>query len=62
MSDYAELSVKIEVGMDPIRGTTDRGTGPCPFWGWLELTQRLEALRTAEEPASSAGAAPPPAA
>ncbi len=36
------ITLELEAGGDPIRGTIDRGDGNAQaFWGWLELIEEL---------------------
>lgn len=47
------ITVELEAGADPIRGSIDHGDGhPVSFWGWLELIEELGR-------AAAAGAAEP---
>jgi hypothetical protein len=39
------VAIEIEHSNEPIRGAITAPTGHHPFYGWLELTAALEALR-----------------
>jgi hypothetical protein len=42
----ARIELDIEPGTDPIRGTIgDESGAPARFVGWLELIERIEAIR-----------------
>jgi hypothetical protein len=44
------VTVELEEGAGPIRGSLDLGDGdPRAFSGWLELASALEALRPARD-------------
>ena len=46
----SRVTVEIETGADPIRGSIERSDGRSqPFWGWLELIEVLQRA-AADEP------------
>lgn len=50
MARTSRITVEIEMGVDPIRGSIERSDGHSrPFWGWLELIETL-ARAAANEP------------
>ncbi len=41
------VTLELEAGADPIRGTIDHGGGTrVRFWGWLELIEELGRVAT----------------
>jgi hypothetical protein len=47
----AHLELSIDVGSEPIQGLVVVGAGaPQPFYGWMELTAAIEAVRGRREP------------
>lgn len=45
------ITLKLEAGADPIRGTIARGDGSSRrFWGWLELMEELRRIATGDDP------------
>lgn len=41
------ITLELESGADPIRGTLERGNrSPLRFWGWLELMEELRRVAT----------------
>jgi hypothetical protein len=48
-STNPRISVEIEAGADPIRGTIDDADGNrLTFWGWLELIEELRRVAAGE--------------
>ena len=63
-SSTARITLELEAGADPIRGSIDHADGRrvC-FWGWLELMEELRraAAREPEQPSRpDTGQAPDP--
>jgi hypothetical protein len=55
----AEITLAINVGSDPIEGSfTASKDGPRPFYGWVELTAAIEAVRGVPAPAPHPRVAP----
>jgi hypothetical protein len=43
------ITLELEAGADPIRGTIDHGDGSrLQFWGWLELMEELRRVAAGE--------------
>jgi len=56
----SRVTVELETGADPIRGSIEISNGRCePFWGWLELIEKL-GRAAAIQPESAAATKPTP--
>jgi len=45
------ITLELEMGADPIRGTIEHADGSHkPFWGWLELSAELRRVAAEPEP------------
>jgi hypothetical protein len=49
--NHARFTIDLAIGEQPISGTISRADGDIhPFRGWLELTTKLEQIRTGAQP------------
>ena len=55
----SRITLVLEAGADPIRGTVEHADGSRePFWGWLELSEKLRRVAFDERERPSEQAPP----
>jgi hypothetical protein len=48
-SNNSRITLELQTGVDPIRGSIERGNGDRQaFWGWLELIEQLRRVAAGE--------------